>query len=181
MKKIILLLALVMALTASNAIASTIELDDSVLQTFTASGWWGGESLATSDIAGDPGTQWDITYGSSADFDFFGYAFGGLGVGDTWSITLTNPDASNYYWIDVWGNDASWTWFGGDADYLYAGETKTFTLTIPGTGLARLGIGAYPYGWGDGDTATLQVTPEPATIALLGLGGLALRRRKRKA
>lgn len=174
---------------ACDASAATVELPDSTLAMFVKSGSDTGTLDAITDIAGDPGTQFDFTFEDNgtawtqAPFSLMSPT--DIGLGDTWSITVKNTDAYQLalkIWVKV---DSSWTYSETSGGWLGVGETKTVEMLNPATTeIRQLGITVGTQGWTNrpaGSSASMQilsVVPEPSSLVMFALGGLLLLRKR---
>lgn len=146
----------------------------------TQSGW--GQSLSIK--LQDAGHIADFLANDTFEIDMSVAATAGITSGYS-QINAVSMNAEGAGWQDVAsGNPVNFYWWEGRPD-------ETQTLTVDYTAFRDL-IDPSP-GWieiifalntGDGAPPEMyfdnaQLTPEPTTIALLGLGALALRRRKR--
>lgn len=92
--------------------------------------------------------------------------------------------------------DPLWTGSGsGTSRYFYTGYpgltnalgARTFNLLVGGTAVPgdiytlRFNSAGGLEDWNDSESFYLQITPEPTSMAMLGIGALALLRRKRRA
>jgi hypothetical protein len=99
----------------------------------------------------------------------------GIGVpGQTLMLTGVAGDVGSDGPIQ--DTDESIAWF--NANGLAEGVWDVGNIVTPGTDIGLL-EGSYTIK--GGDTVALTIVPEPATMALLGIGGLALIRRRRAA
>lgn len=164
---------------------SAAVLSDSVLQSFTDLAW-NGNTAATSDIPGDPGTAITVTLTGDGWTDVaLGIDdSGGLTGGDVWELTVHNPDAYSTF-VQPFLQVDGWTWTVYTDGWVSAGETVTFISELDPsiTTVERIGIKIGTDAWTgrdatSGATFDLHITPEPASLLLLGLGAVALRKRK---
>ncbi len=183
MKRKLIIILLVLGF-ACNASALIVSQSDATLQSFTDLGWTGSSLTGISDIAGDPGTQYDASWaatGGWADLKVGANITGGIGLGDTWTQDFYNPTAypifvALFMRVDGWNfNQAGDTWVN-------PGTTATISMLNPAvTNVDSIGINMGTDIWTgrpDGSSGSIQVTPEPTTMLLLGLGGILLRRKR---
>ena len=112
------------------------------------------------DMAGG-NTIANVTYSGSTPTPGFILNIGEGGELSLGTATVTLPDADGTYRLDVVNGDAPNNNSGARFDYGF--DSRTIL---------------WPVGGGQTD---LTVVPEPATLALLGVGGIAMLRRRRKA
>jgi hypothetical protein len=90
-----------------------------------------------------------------------------------------------FYWNAVGRNQGTWGDGAAFASQAYGYEPWAnwgWPSVDPQTGAPSLYTGAFPAGWAaSADTAFAVSTPEPASMALLGLGGLMMLLRRRRA
>jgi hypothetical protein len=112
-------------------------------------------------------TEWSITL-PTAGYMTMVTAYDGYVVGDEFDL-----------YVD--GGHAPWTQEYYDSSGYYHGEYDNLFLSA-GTHSITLYVTALAYGYnsGAGMANFSRVVPEPTTIVLLGLGGLAVIRRRRK-
>lgn len=168
-------------------LVSAVTLSDSTLQGFVDFGWNSNTLNAINDIAGDPGTAYNVTLTGEGwtDIAIGAYNSGGLSAGDQWEIAIHNPDAYQTYiqlflqvdgWVYTIDSDSAEGWVA-------AGATSTLVFDIDAgiTNIDAVGIKIGTDSWTErpsGSTFDVNIVPDPATMILLGLGGLAVRRRR---
>ena len=175
MRKLITICALV---TLAAAFGSTAKADSPVSWDFALV--TSGEDVATSPT---PNINIDVGY---PQYDY------------TWVLSTKNVWVSGADWLDI---DIP----SGGSDHVDGipfvdelilhidspGITADFYLTVDSGGfgtvsMKNITLGTYP-GYGEatrawlGGNVTVTAVPEPATVCLLGLGGLSLLRRRRRA
>lgn len=153
----------------SNALFHEVDAAD------TASGWgWWNYVNRYGIVAAN------VLPANSADFSFSVDVFtSGRGGADPLVVTLgSNPAGFQWSWSVPTSADGTWT----TLDL----STATFTGTYDPTAELFLSFTSDNTEWGSDDDNILridnliaEVVPEPASLALLGLGGLALVRRRR--
>lgn len=155
MKKFLMLFVIAafgMLFCSSAVSASTLTIFDVDLQsTYFADGHGGtgsGTLNSTTDIAGDPGTQYNVSFSNSTD-DFYSIqigdnfdrptdnagvvvAGGDLSSDDYWSITINNPSSTTAFMVGLYLN-TGWTDPGYDETDRYYQETKDLTWVNPGS------------------------------------------------
>ena len=91
-------------------------------------------------------------------------------IASSWSVTadqITGSGGAGWYTIDIT------SWYGAGKESLTGGEDLTIRYTM------NPDPGGYVRMHGSYTSVILTTVPEPMTIALLGLGGLALLRKRR--
>lgn len=171
------------------ASAGTVVLSDSSLLGFSDVGGSGGGDLhAITDIAGDPGVQFDFTLVDRAgytDIAIGKYSPTELGFFDTWEVTLKNLDPLYPTYARLYSQVDGWSYSQGAGMWLAAnGGTGTISHVIPATSVVNaIGIKLGTDDWTGrptGSTISVQViVPEPSTLVMLALGGLFLARKRR--
>jgi hypothetical protein len=227
----------VLAMSSAASAALLWEIKDAGLQdeiNFVNTIYGGDGNLnSRSDIAGDPGTIFNVTLTKHTDGwvdmtigDDFDLPTAKAGVvaatansGDLtgytgYTMTLHNPGDKafmaalhiNTGWIDSPWNQTNRYYQNGDGSVTWIGAGDTVTLTLDFSDAAlwdddsqsyitgsivqnldyvsdiglKIGVNiGSPYGeYGSGEAFDIHVVPEPATLCLLGLGSLALLRRR---
>ena len=149
--------------------------DNSIISAETSNVYDGNQSLRVENLGGqivgaaystggDP-KYFPVTGGAEYTFT---YAYYGIGTAVYHGVYVFNTDGAQ-----VWGTaDFGWT--------NNAWDTYTYTATMPAD--ADYGyMGLFPVG--EGTTAifdNISFVPEPASMILLGLGGVACLRRRRR-
>jgi hypothetical protein len=198
----------VMLLLAGPALAENVTLTDSNLTGLEDLDWGPGSLESTTDIAGD-GVEFEITLGADgegkiavgkwsgnyADWS----AYDGLGL----ELALVSSSGSGTIETATFLGDkdysfrqpaADWPVLGvGDSAILYIDfdacwDDSSSLVSIPSDKLNKVAGVGFQVITADPDMldetivvrATPTLVPEPASLSLLGLGGLALIRRRRR-
>ena len=170
--------------TAANITASIFDSSDGTVDFFGGNpssgdaiadiGWKGGNYFYFSV------TPAEGYYLTLSDLQFDDYK--GPGLGDSWEVTYLLGSTGSFSSAGTGLLHSSWSLdtvnFSGVTELQNATDTVTFRILAIGTSNDN------KYWYLDNVTLTGEVTtvvPEPATICMLGLGGLGLLRRKRRA
>ena len=156
----------------------------------------GRTAFADFTAALGPGEIITVTYDAAESAGNFSSGFAGVSlfIGGAEEVFIGNPGS-----IDNWGIDGGT--IGGTQDagqtaedltavftYAYDSGDWTFDLSsgesLSGTGVSGQGFNRLRIGNGEGgdlavDSLVVEIVPEPSSLALLGLGGLAVLRRRR--
>jgi len=182
-KLFLFMLVLSVACIASAAI---VELQDVTLLAFTDIGGTGASTLdLITDIAGDPGVQYDFTWANrvgTTDIVIGQDNPTEIGIGDIVSMQIKNLDPLYSTLAKIYMEVDGWNPYEGLGVWIAAGGTETLTMANPATTATnrfgiKLGTGTWT-GRPDGSSSSVQIIPEPATMVLLGLGSLILRRKR---
>lgn len=188
MRKISLLMLVVSM--AGYAMADLVTLYDSALLQFTTPGGSSGSTLdAVTDIAGNPGVQFDFTFNNQTgwtDVTAKKSFAGELAIGDTWEAKFLNIDDYTLTVYLFMQYNSGWTYKQGTGVNIGSGQEAVVSLYIDPL-LVTDSVKAIGFKFGtntwtgrpDGSSASIQVIPEPATLILLGLGGLVMRRKRK--
>lgn len=165
---------------------STFEFDDFVVG---GPGWLIDTVSIPGVERGDAGSNVDVVLGFFSDHDrstMVHGPFSGAQVGADLQFTLGNYELPpGNHWISAWVQrpfTPGGQWFWGRNDSVANGDEEWFHN--PGGGFGQGGNpvpGSVVFGFpaDQAFTITGEVIPEPATLVLLGMGGLALLRRRR--
>lgn len=179
------------AISSFNASAAgNVVLSDSSLLDFADVGGSGGGDLdLITDIPGDPGVQYDITWVDRpgyTDIAIGKYSPTEIGIGDRWQLSLRNLDPSYQTFARLYMQVDGWVYYQGDAVWLSAGGGEaTISILNPATSVVNaMGIKIGTDDWTGrptGSSVSVQVIPEPSSAALVGIGSmlvLTLRRNR---
>jgi len=172
-----------LAILSFNVSAANVVLSDSSLLGFSDVGGSGGGDLdLITDIAGDPGVQYDITWVDRpgyTDIAIGKYNPTEVGIGDTWQMTLKNLDPTYPTFARLYMQVDGWSYFQGGGVWLSAGGGQaTISIDNPATSLVNaIGVKLGTDDWTGrptGSSVSVQVIPEPSTAALVGIGSMLL-------
>jgi len=170
------------AMLSLNASAATVVLPDSSLLGLSDVGGSAASTLdAITDIGGDPGVQYDITWADQASYTDIAigkYSPTEIGLGDTWLLTLKNLDPDYPTLARLYMQVDGWAYNQGDGVWIAAGGTETISIPNPATTVVNaLGIKVGTDTWTgrpNGSSVSVQVIPEPSMMALVGSGSMLL-------
>ena len=166
-----------------NVSAATKVLSDSSLLGFSDLGGTAASTLdSTTDISGNPGVQYDITWANQAgytDIAIGKYSPTEIGIGDTWEMVVKNLDPTYPTLARLYMQVDGWSYYQGPGVWVApGGGTATISIVNPATSVVNalgMKIGTDTWtGRPDGSSVSIQVIPEPSAAALLGIGTMIL-------